>query len=60
MSWHIIFYKDKDGTEPVKDFILTQSYEARAEILHVFDLLYKFDLSLGKPYVEKEKVEFGV
>ena len=53
MSWHIIFYKDKDGNEPVKDFIIIQSYEARAEILHVFDLLYKFDLSLGKPYVEK-------
>ena len=53
MSLHIIFYKDKDGNEPVKDFIIIQSYEARGEILHVFDLLYKFDLSLGNPYVEK-------
>jgi len=53
MSWHIIFYKAKDGNEAVKDFIINQSYEARGEILHVFDLLYKFDLPLGKPYVEK-------
>ena len=53
MVWHVIFYEDKNGQEPVKDFILHQSYEACAEILHVFDLLYKFDLSLGKPYIEK-------
>jgi hypothetical protein len=44
---------DRNGSEPVKDFILNQSYEARAEIIHVLDLLYKFDLSLGKPYIEK-------
>jgi phage-related protein len=53
MSWHVVFYREKDGNEPVKDFILNQSYDAQAEIIHVFDLLYKFDLSLGKPYVEK-------
>ena len=53
MVWHVIFYEDKNGQEPVKDFILHQSYEACAEKLHVFDLLYKFDLSLGKPYIEK-------
>ena len=53
MNWHIIFYKDRDGNEPVKDFILEQPHNAIGEILHVFDLLHKFDLSLGKPYVEK-------
>ena len=53
MSWHVVFYRERDGNEPVKDFILKQSYDAQAEIIHVFDLLYKFDLSLGKPYVEK-------
>ncbi len=30
-----------------------QPHGAIGEILHVFDLLYRFDLSLGKPYVEK-------
>lgn len=53
MSWHVIFYKDKDGDEPVKNFVLSQPDGAQGEIIHVFDLLYKFDLSLGSPYVEK-------
>ena len=53
MDWHVIFYKDKEGNEPVKDFILEQSHGAIGEILHVFDLLYRFGLSLGLPYVEK-------
>ena len=46
---------DEDGNEPVKDFILEQPDGAIGEILHVFDLLYRFDLSLGVPYVEKVK-----
>ncbi len=53
MDWRVVLYKDDDGNEPVKDFILEQPFGAIGEILHVFDLLYRFDLSLGKPYVEK-------
>lgn len=53
MDWQVIFYRDKNGNEPVKDFILGQSDGAIGAILHVFDLLYRFDLSLSKPYVEK-------
>jgi phage-related protein len=53
MEWQVIFYKDNKGVEPVKDFILNQPDGAIGEILHVFDLLYKFNISLGKPYVEK-------
>jgi phage-related protein len=53
MVWHVIFYKGEDGDQPVKDFILEQSDGAIGEILHVVDLLHKFDLSLGLPYVEK-------
>jgi phage-related protein len=53
MDWRIIFYKDKSGNEPVKEFILNQSDGAIGEILHVLDLLYRFNLSLGKTYVEK-------
>ena len=52
-DWRVIFYQDKDGSEPVKGFILEQSDGAIGAILHVFDLLYKFDLSLGYPYIEK-------
>lgn len=53
MAWQVIFYRDEDGQEPVKDFILKQTDSAIGEILHVFDLLYRFDISLGLPYVEK-------
>ena len=53
MAWNVLFYKDTNGVEPVKDFILNQSDGAIGEILHVFDLLYKFNILLGKPYVEK-------
>lgn len=55
MDWQVIFYKDNNGDEPVKKFILEQPDGAIGEILHVFDLLYRFDLSLGLPYVEKVK-----
>ena len=53
MDWRVILYRDELGNEPVKDFILEQPDEAIGAILHVFDLLYRFDLSLGWPYVEK-------
>ncbi len=53
MDWQIIFYKDEQGKEPVKDFILNQPDGAIGEILHVFDLLNRFNLSLGLPYIEK-------
>lgn len=53
MEWRVVFYRNDDGEEPVKDFILNQPHGAIGEILHVIDLLYRFNLSLGKPYVEK-------
>ena len=53
MDWRIVFYRDGNGDEPVKDFILEQPHGAIGEILHVFDLLYRFGFALGLPYVEK-------
>lgn len=53
MKWQVIFYMDKDGNEPVKDFILAQSNGAIAEILHVFKLLRDFNVKLSMPYVRK-------
>jgi phage-related protein len=55
MDWQVIFYRDEVGDEPVKKFILSQPDGAIGEILHVFDLLYKFNINLGPPYVEKVK-----
>ena len=53
MEWKVVFYMDKDGNEPVKDFILRESPGAIAEIIHVFKLLRKFNTQLGMPYVRK-------
>jgi phage-related protein len=53
MNWHVVFYIDSEGNEPVKDYILRQSDGAIAEILHVFRLLRQFAIRLGMPYVKK-------
>ena len=53
MDWHVVFYMDNRGNEPVKDFILRQSDAAIAEILHVLKLLREFNIALGLPYVDK-------
>jgi len=53
VDWRVIFYIDKEGDEPVKDFILGQPDGAIAEILHVFKLLRHFNIILGMPYIRK-------
>jgi phage-related protein len=53
MDWQVVFYIDKEGNEPVKDFILAQSDGTIAEILHVLKLLRDFNIRLGMPYVLK-------
>jgi len=53
MDWQVVFYMDREGNEPVKDFILAQPDGAIAEILHVFKLLREFNIRLGMPYVRK-------
>jgi phage-related protein len=53
MDWHVIFYSDSEDNEPVKDFVLSQSDGAIAEILHVLKLLRQFNIALGMPYVRK-------
>ena len=53
MTRQVEFYIDSDGNEPVKDFILAQSKDSIAEIIHVFKLLREFNTGLGMPYVKK-------
>ncbi len=61
MSWRVVFFRDKEGAEPVKDFILEQPDGAIAEILHVFDLLYKFEsLTRASLRGESEGQDMGV
>ena len=53
MDWDVIFYRDNEGNEPVKDFILSQSHGAIAEIIHVLKLLRQFNITLAMPFVKK-------
>lgn len=53
MDWRVVFYDDKKGNEPVKDFILQQPDGAIAEILHVLKLLREVNILLGMPYSRK-------
>jgi phage-related protein len=53
MDWQVVFYMDKKGSEPVKDFILAQPDGAIAEMLHVLKLLREFNIKLGMPFVRK-------
>jgi len=52
-NWQVLLYPTEEDYEPVKEFILQLDYGARHEILHVLELLYKFNVRLGMPYVEK-------
>jgi len=52
-DWQVLFYPDKDGYEPVKEYILGLDYSTRHEIIHVLELLYTNDVHLGQPFVEK-------
>ena len=53
MKWQVIFYPDKHGNEPVKQYVLSQDNGTIAEILHVFKLLRDFNIGLRMPYVRK-------
>ena len=52
-NWQVLFYPTEEGYEPVKEFILNLDYGARHEIIHVLELLRKFNIELGMPYVRK-------
>lgn len=49
MKFEIEFY-EKDGKEPVKDFILLQDNKMQAKIFHNLELLEIYGNSLREPY----------
>jgi phage-related protein len=53
MNWRIEYYVDRQGVEPVREFIDSQSIDAQLAIFHTIGLLEDFALSLGYPYVLK-------
>ncbi|ADJ25505.1 protein of unknown function DUF891 [Dehalogenimonas lykanthroporepellens BL-DC-9] len=53
MEWTPIFYTDRNGKSPVKDFILAQTDKTIAEILHTLKLLRIFHINLEMPFSKK-------
>ena len=46
----IVFYKDKKGKEPAKDFLEKLSVEDRARMMRSIELLFKKGNQLRRPY----------
>lgn len=53
MAWGIEFYKDKNGTEPVKEFLNSLSLPARARVVKLFNRLTEYGVLLKEPYTRQ-------
>ena len=51
-EFEIVFYDKPDGSEPVKEFLLSVDDKMRARLLRTIDLLAKNGTSLRMPYSE--------
>lgn len=51
-NFEIIFYDKPDGSEPVKEFLLSVNAKMRARILRTIELLAENGTSLRMPYSE--------
>ena len=51
-DFQIVFYNKPDGTEPVREFILSQDDKMRARIYKVIGMLAENGTSLRMPYSE--------
>lgn len=51
-EFEIVFYDKPDGSEPVKDFLLSVDDKMRARLLRTIDLLAKNGTTLRMPYSE--------
>ena len=52
MSWEIIGYQDRQGRQPVNEFILSLPPKGQARIRWTLSLLQEFGLALGMPYAQ--------
>lgn len=55
MEWTVEFYKDKEGKEPVMDFLNSLSPSARAKAVKLFNLLVEYGVLLKEPYTRQVK-----
>jgi hypothetical protein len=50
--WEVEYYETRRGECPVQDFMDYLDNRAKAKIARTIDLLGKFGIHLGRPYVE--------
>jgi phage-related protein len=48
--WGYEFYRDEEGTEPVKDFLLSLDTKRRGKLLQTIQILSEFGYALPFPY----------
>jgi len=53
--WTVEFYKDKEGQEPVMDFLNSLFPSARAKAVKLFKLLVEYGVLLKEPYTKQIK-----
>lgn len=51
-DFEVVFYNKPDGSEPVKEFLLSVDSKMRARLLRTIDLLAKNGTELRMPYSE--------
>ena len=52
MCWSVNYYKDKNGKQPVKEWIDSLDIKLQVKIFRAFELLEEFNLQLKEPYVK--------
>lgn len=53
MGWVVEYYRDREGKEPVAEFITSLSYGTRAKVFRVIDLLGSYGVLLKEPYTRQ-------
>ena len=56
----VIYYLNENGIPVVKNWIEEQEPKVAAKIFRDIDLLEKYGLALGKPYIDKVDKEEGI
>jgi len=55
MNWEVEFYKDKNGREPLTEFLDDLPVDTRAKVVKLLDLLTEQGVLLKEPYTRQIK-----
>ncbi len=53
MAWELEFYKDKNGREPLTEFLKDLPIKTRAKVVKLIDLLAEYGVLLKEPYTRQ-------